>query len=184
LLEEELQFLMECNAPVEFLSDENFERLTRIAEKTYRDVDGNAKRYLSEDEFQNLAIRRGSFTRADLGRMRNHVTITSELLKIVPFPKKLMNVPLYAGQHHEFLDGSGYPMNMQEDELPLQSRILTICDIFDALTMNRPYKKGFSLERSLKILTDELSGKVDQRLVDIFIRNRLWERAGFYPHVQ
>jgi HD-GYP domain-containing protein (c-di-GMP phosphodiesterase class II) len=181
LLEEELGFLISCNEPVEDLADPRFERLKSISEKTYVDLEGRPHPYLTEDEMENLSIRKGSFTPNDLQIMREHVSVTMELLNLVPFTKRLAHVPLYAGQHHELLDGSGYPNRLSGQELPLLSRILTLCDIFDALSAkDRPYKKAYSLETCLNILAKEMAGKLDSRLVELFIRNRLWERVGLH----
>jgi HD-GYP domain-containing protein (c-di-GMP phosphodiesterase class II) len=58
---------------------------------------------------------------------------------VLPWPPELSRVPLIAGAHHEKLDGSGYPDGRRGDEIPLPSKVMTVCDIFDALTsMDRP----------------------------------------------
>jgi HD-GYP domain-containing protein (c-di-GMP phosphodiesterase class II) len=181
LLKEEMDFLLGCNEPDEFMEDAKLERLKKIAQKTYEDNDGNVHPYLTEDELENLSIRRGSFTWANLQVMRDHVAVTMDLLELVPFTRKWHNVPLYAGQHHELLDGTGYPKHLTGDQLPLQSRIMTICDIFDALSAkDRPYKKAFKLEMCIDKLKNEMRDKLDPNLVDIFIKNRLWEKVGLH----
>jgi HD-GYP domain-containing protein (c-di-GMP phosphodiesterase class II) len=181
LIEEELQFVLACNIPGEFLEDAKIERLKALAGKTYRDSHGTVRPYLTEDELENLSIRKGSINWKELQIMRDHVSVTMEMLELVPFVKKLKNVPLYAGQHHEMLDGKGYPLGLTAEALPLQSRILAVCDVFDALAASdRPYKKAFSLEQVIQILRkDGAAGKLDADLVEIFVQNRIWEMAGF-----
>lgn len=177
--DQDLEFVRECNEPGEFLSDDRIERLKEIARKTYLDEDGQEKPLLTEDELKNLSIRKGSITWEELQVMRHHVVVTQRMLDKIPFTKRLKNVPLYAGQHHEMLDGSGYPLGLKGDQLPLQSRILAIADVFDALSAkDRPYKKAFPLETVVSILQKDASqGKLDPHLVQLFIERRIWERV-------
>lgn len=177
--DQDLEFVRECNEPGEFLPDEKIERLKEIASKTYLDEDGQEKPLLTEDELKNLSVRKGSITWEELQVVRHHVVVTQKMLDKIPFTKRLKNVPLYAGQHHEMLDGSGYPLGLKEDQLPLQSRILAIADIFDALSArDRPYKKAFPLEAVINILRKDASnGKLDPYLVQLFIEHRIWERV-------
>jgi HD-GYP domain-containing protein (c-di-GMP phosphodiesterase class II) len=99
------------------------------------------------------------------------------ILRNISFTEDLENIPKYAAAHHEYLNGSGYPKGLRGDEITLQSRILCIADIYDALTApDRPYKKAMPLERSLKILqNDAACGKLDAELVDLFVRRKLYE---------
>ena len=79
---------------------------------------------------------------------------------------------------HEFLNGEGYPGHLTEDEIPMEVRVITILDIFDALTADdRPYKPGMSVEKALSILKAmaEKEGKLDPELVRRFIESRCWE---------
>lgn len=100
--------------------------------------------------------------------MENHVVMTGKILEKVRFSKQYENVPRLAASHHELLNGSGYPEHKKGDELSLETRILTVTDIFDALTSSdRPYKEPMPREKAfavLRTMADE--GKVEHRLVE------------------
>ena len=110
--------------------------------------------------------------------MESHVDYTRRLLSKIRFHKNYDHVAFLAGSHHEYLDGSGYPDHLSGDALPVESRILTICDIFDALTAkDRPYKKALPVDKSLSILESMASeGKLDAQLVAHF-RNMIEEQT-------
>ena len=97
----------------------------------------------------------------------------------VPWPPELAGVPEIAGAHHEKLDGSGYPQGLVGEQIPLASRVMTVCDIYDALTaMDRPYKKAMPVERALAILEDEASqGLLDTDMVKVFIESRIHQKT-------
>lgn len=100
--------------------------------------------------------------------MENHVVMTSKILDKVQFYKGFSMVPKWAGAHHEYLDGSGYPNHLKGDALDLETRILTVVDIYDALVAtDRPYKKPVSRQKAIQILRDMAQqGKVDAQLVE------------------
>ena len=100
--------------------------------------------------------------------MENHVVMTSKILEKVQFYKGFSMVPKWVGAHHEYLDGSGYPKQLKGDELDLETRLLTVVDIYDALTASdRPYKDPISKEGAIDILKNMAKrGKVDLRLVE------------------
>ena len=100
--------------------------------------------------------------------MENHVIMTEKILQKVRFNKNYSIIPKWAASHHEFLDGSGYPNHLTADELDLETRILTVADIYDALTAtDRPYKKPVPREKALDILRDMAKeGKIDGQLVE------------------
>ena len=97
------------------------------------------------------------------------------MLNELPFPKKHAMVPEYAAGHHEKLDGSGYFRHLSEDNLPLQSRIMAIADIFEALTArDRPYKKPMKLSQALKILSFlKKDGHIDPDIHDLVVNSTL-----------
>ncbi|MFN3649079.1 MAG: HD domain-containing phosphohydrolase [Armatimonadota bacterium] len=167
----DLAFLESANVGGEFMTPERLARIEAIGSRTYLDDAGAEQRYLSQDEVRNLSIARGTLLPEELDRIREHAAISVRLLAPIPFSRRLRNVPVYAGDHHETLDGSGYPGGKWAEELPLQSRILAIADIYDALTAaDRPYKKAFPIERAHAILRDEAArGRLDGRLVELFI---------------
>ena len=105
------------------------------------------------------------------GAIQSHVVYTKEFLSTLPWPPELAAVPQIAGAHHERLDGSGYPLGLVGEQIPLASRVMAVCDIYDALTaMDRPYKKAMSQDVAFSILYDEAKrGLLDTNLVDIFI---------------
>ncbi|MDZ4183243.1 MAG: HD domain-containing phosphohydrolase, partial [Candidatus Cloacimonadaceae bacterium] len=151
-LEGELAFIKRINIGGEFVPDADLERIERIAGI---DFEYAGKRYLliTEDEKTNLQIRRGTLTPTEMKQMSAHVSVTWEMLSQLSFPKKYKNVAFYASTHHEKLNGKGYPLGLTADDLPLQSRIIAVADIFEALTAaDRPYKKAKTLTESLRIM--------------------------------
>lgn len=129
---------------------------------------------LHAKESEKLCIARGSLSKEERLDIEKHVSFTYEILKMVPWSRGLGDVPLIAHRHHEKLDGSGYPLKVKAPEIPVQSRMITICDIYDALTASdRPYKAAVPLEGALKILEDEMkAGKLDGQLLKLFVESK------------
>jgi HD-GYP domain-containing protein (c-di-GMP phosphodiesterase class II) len=150
--------------------------LQEIASYTYRDLEGNLQPLLTTAEIQQLLIPRGSLTPAERLTIESHVVHTYEFLKKIPWTKHLQNVPKIAGAHHEKLDGSGYPQGLVASEIPIQSQIMTIADIYDALAAgDRPYKPRLPLDRTLAILHQEAAaGKIDRDLLAIFEQREVY----------
>jgi HD-GYP domain-containing protein (c-di-GMP phosphodiesterase class II) len=171
----ELNFIKTCNNPGEFMDDDKITRIKEIAKKIYS-LDNKKHYYLTEDEVKNLCIRKGSLTKEERKIIENHAAMTLKILKQLPFPRKLANVPEYAAAHHEKLDGSGYPRGLTEKEMPFQSRIMAVADIFEALTAkDRPYKKPMKLSQAVKIMGFMKKDKhIDPDIYDLFINNRLF----------
>ncbi len=172
-LGEELKFIKACNNPGEFMSDEKIDRIKKIAKKNYVSPDGEHP-YLTEDEVENLCIRKGSLTDKERNIIENHAGMTLKILNELPFPAKLANVPEFASSHHEKLDGSGYPRGLSEKELSLQSRIMAIADVFEALTAkDRPYKEPMKLSKAVKIMEFMKQDKlIDGDVYDLFLESR------------
>ena len=173
-LRDDLEFIKSCNQPGEFISDEKLDRLKNIAAKTF--VHANETRpYLTENEVLNLSIRKGSLSGPERKIIENHATMTRKILEKLPFPKKLANVPKYAGGHHEKVDGSGYPERLSENDLPLQARIMALADVFEALTAkDRPYKPPMKLSQAIKIMGFMKDDKhIDPDIFELFINNNL-----------
>ena len=136
----------------EYMEDADIARLEEIAKRTYG-VNGERVPQLTENELENLCIRKGTLTEAERLVINNHATVSIKMLSQLPFSKGLSHVPEYAGGHHEKLNGEGYPQGLTADELPLQSRILAVADVFEALTApDRPYRPPMKLSQALKIL--------------------------------
>ena len=174
-IRDDLKFLVNANSGGEFMDDERMDRVTVIAQKTFS-FNGKDKHYLTDDELQNLLIRKGTLLDSERKVMQDHAAISIRMLDKIPFTKKLKNVPRYAGGHHEAIDGSGYPKGLKGDEIPLEARILALVDFFEALTASdRPYKKAMPIDQVMKILRNEVEKKkLDKDLFELF------EREGFH----
>ena len=174
-LEDESTFLRRINEPG-MMQNQDIENLRTIAEKTFVDLNGDERYYLTAHEYENLSVLRGNLTTSEYKEIQSHVEHTLDILRKIPFTKDLQNIPTYAAAHHELLDGTGYPYGLKGDEIPLQARIMCIADIFDALSsQDRPYKKAMPLEKSLEILVQQAEGnKLDKSIVDLFLRKKLY----------
>jgi HD-GYP domain-containing protein (c-di-GMP phosphodiesterase class II) len=142
--------------------------------------DGEVCCALHDHEKDRLCIQRGSLSREERLEIEKHVSFTYEILKMVPWSRGLESVPQIAHRHHEKLDGSGYPLKVKGEEIPIQSRMLTICDIYDALTAkDRPYKAAVPLEKALGILEEEVKqGKLDALLFQLFVESKAYLISG------
>lgn len=169
-------FVMACNRPT-VLAEGSFERLHDIQARKYFDAQGQAQAYLNDVEVEFLSIKRGSLSLAERTEIESHVVHTYKFLSTIPWTRELKRVPAIAYAHHEKLDGEGYPRKLLSEEIPLQSRMMTVSDIYDALTASdRPYKKAVPHTKALDILADEAkTGKVDRELLRIFIDARVHE---------
>ncbi|MBU0568042.1 GAF domain-containing protein, partial [bacterium] len=176
MLEEELSFISKVNKPG-FLPDDDLERLRQIKNKSYTDIDGRERPYLTDFEFENLSVRKGNLTVKEREEIQSHVQHTLNIVGKIPFPKNLMHIPEYAGCHHEMLNGDGYPNKLKGEEIPLQAKILSAIDIYDALTAaDRPYKKAIPTEKALDILRFEVKDNhLDKDIVELFINKKLYE---------
>ena len=170
------EFINKANTGSEFISDEDKQRIRAIGtEHNY--FDGKQMQpLLTEDEIENLSIARGTLNDKERQIIQNHVKITHTLLRSLPYPDNLKNVPDIAGSHHERMDGKGYPNGINKDTLSIQARILAIADIFEALTSaDRPYKTAKPLKEVLKIMNDmKNSGHIDPDLYDLFIKEKIY----------
>lgn len=166
-LKEELAFIHGID-DMGYLDDENYERVCALAKKQHIQEDGTVTKYITDQEAKYLSIRKGTLTEEDRAEMENHVVMTEKILSKVRFNKNFSIVPKWAASHHEFLNGSGYPKRLSGEELDLETRILTVADIYDALTAtDRPYKKPIPEEEAVNILRSMAQeGKIELRLVD------------------
>lgn len=178
-LEDDLEFIVSCNKPGEFMSDERIERVRTIAARTYRDGgsgEGEDRPWLTEDEVKNLCIRKGSLTDAERKIIEDHTVVTIDMLSRLPFPKRLARVPEFAGAHHEKLDGTGYPNRIGGDQLSLQARILAVADVFEALTAkDRPYKEPMKLSQAMKIMGFMVKDRhMDPQVFELFFQSGVY----------
>ena len=170
------EHLRRCNIGGEFMLPEAQERVRQIAAYRWVGPDGQERNFLSEDEVANLCIAKGTLNPNERTLIEGHVALTLRMLKTLPWPKPLGNVPDYAGSHHEKLDGSGYHRGLHGSELTTQARIIGLADVFEALTArDRPYKPGKPLSEVLNILGRMVQDQqLDSDLFDVFVRNRIW----------
>ena len=175
-LDEDREFLRQCNIGGEFMSEEMQQRVRQIATYQWRDTEGKTSNFLSDTEVENLNIRAGTLSAEEREIINHHIDVTIKMLESLPWPKHLKNVPEYAGGHHERMDGKGYPKGLTREQMSLQARMMGIADIFEALTAkDRPYKKGKTLTESLAILGKfKLGGHIDPDLFDIFVREKVY----------
>jgi HD-GYP domain-containing protein (c-di-GMP phosphodiesterase class II) len=175
-LEQDLAVIRAANEPT-VLAKAPLEHLYQLGARRFADLDGQERRLLEADELALLTIARGSLDEAERREIESHVTHTIHFLSLIPWTKDLRNIVRIAGAHHEKLNGRGYPYGLSGDAIPLQSRIMAIADVYDALTASdRPYKRAVSTERALRILHDEAAvGYLDADLLDLFTAQALYE---------
>jgi HD-GYP domain-containing protein (c-di-GMP phosphodiesterase class II) len=173
-----IETVLQANQPT-VLDKQSSEMLREIANQSYRDPRGEEHPYLTQRELDCLRIPRGSLNNEERLQIESHVVHTFRFLCTIPWGRALANIPNIAGDHHEKLDGSGYPSGKQADDIPVQARMMTIADIFDALTASdRPYKKAVPTPRALGILEDEVkSGKLDPVLFKMFVEAEVYRRV-------
>ena len=176
-LEADRDFLRVVNIGAESMKDADLQRVREIGQKnTWRDVNGVDVEFLTPDETENLTIRAGTLTAAERRIINHHIDATIKMLKQLPWPKHLKNVPEYAGGHHERMDGKGYPNGLTRDQMSVQARIMGIADIFEALTAkDRPYKPGMRLSQAMGIMHKfKMGGHIDPDLFDIFFNEGVY----------
>src|SRR3989475_3333208 len=184
-LEEELEQLNEwvksiaaANEPT-VMPEDKASMLEFLSRQTYYDIGGNAHPMLEPQEFRFLSIRKGTLDPQERLEMESHVTHSFHFLTKIPWTPVMKSIPEIAYGHHEKLDGSGYPRGLTGDQIPLQARMMTIADIYDALTaQDRPYKRAVPPTTALDILHEEANqGKLDRDLLEIFIAKKIYVPA-------
>ncbi len=174
---EEFEFINWLNKPG-FLPDDKKDFLDSIKNKFYTDSNGKEHCYLTDAEHEAFSVRKGNLTDSERKTIQSHILGTKKLLNKLPFPKKWENVPFYASSHHEWVNGKGYPNGLKGDEIPLPARIMCIADVWDAVTaQDRPYKPPTPVDKACEILQSGAKfGEFDKDVVDLFVKERLWER--------
>ncbi len=169
-LEKYLIAIESANEPT-VLEEGDFADLMEIKDYAFDAQDEQLQTLISEEEFQRLSIRRGSLSEAERAEIESHVVHTANFLRLIPWTPELARIPELAEAHHEKLDGTGYPNGMLASQIPVGSKIMAICDIFDALTASdRPYKSAVPRDIAYDILQKEgAAGKLDESLVKLFI---------------
>jgi HD-GYP domain-containing protein (c-di-GMP phosphodiesterase class II) len=176
-----LRFILEANRPT-VLEGGSFDRLAAIAACRYLDGEGLEQPYLTPVEVEALQVLRGSLTREERHEIESHVVHTQQFLQQIPWGRTFRKIPEIAGTHHEKLDGSGYPHGLSGAAIAPPARMMTIADIYDALTASdRPYKKAVPVDKALDILAMEVKqGKLDADLFTLFVDARVYELTRYW----
>ena len=174
-IEAYLQSILQANEPA-VLPQKISEKLAEIATRTFEGPSGLREPLLTPEELQFLAIPKGSLDPEERLQIESHVIHSFRFLSQIPWTKELENVPIIARAHHEKLDGSGYPYHMKAEDIPLESKMMAIADMFDALTAHdRPYKRAVPVERALEIIGQEVKSRLlDPALFKLFVDAKVY----------
>ena len=175
-LDEFLRQILQANEPT-VLPEKASEKLAEIAGWTFEDPSGPSEPLLSPEEVRFLSIPKGSLDADERLQIESHVIHSFRFLSQIPWTKELKRIPEIAKAHHEKLNGSGYPYRMKSDEIPFQAKMMTIADIFDALTArDRPYKRAVPVERALNIIGEEVKSELlDPNLFRLFVGAQVYQ---------
>ncbi len=134
---------------------------------SYIEKDGSVIPYLTEEEKDDIHIKAGTLSDSERTVMQSHVVYTDKILSHMTFGDEYRDVRAMASNHHELLNGKGYPKHIDADGLDVMTRILTVMDIYDSLIADdRPYKKPKPVKVAFDILDEEAeAGKVDPVIV-------------------
>jgi HD-GYP domain-containing protein (c-di-GMP phosphodiesterase class II) len=170
-----IQSIVDANEP-SVLPEDKASMLEFLSQQTYYDMSGKPHPMLDPQEFRFLSIRKGTLDPQERLEMESHVTHSFHFLTKIPWTPVMKGIPEIAYGHHEKLDGTGYPRRLTGDQIPLQARMMTISDIFDALTaQDRPYKRAVPIRTALDILHSEADdGKLDRDLLDVFVAKKIY----------
>lgn len=182
-LDDEYKMIAASNEPA-LLAEGDFARLHEISKRAVPDMKGAPLHMLRDDEIRLLSIRKGSLDGAERRQIESHVVHTYNFLNQIPWTGELKSIPEIARGHHEKLNGEGYPYKLSAAEIPLQTRMMTISDIFDALSAaDRPYKPAVTMERALHILGLAVKdGELDPNLFQLFVEAKVFEKWKVEPY--
>lgn len=175
-LRRSLDAIVLANEPT-VLPEGSFDALQKIRQHTFVDFEGRERALLEDHELQFLMIRQGNLDDAERREIESHVTHTYKFLEQIPWTRELRAIPQIAYGHHEKLNGRGYPNALESSAISVQTRMMTIADIYDALTAtDRPYKRAVSRAKALDILHMEATeGMLDPVLLDAFVGARVFD---------
>lgn len=180
-LDADLAILTRANDPsATFLPDDEYcrqqEVLTKLARLNYVDKTGQEQPLLSDDEVRALSVRKGSLTPDEYAQIQEHAALSFRFLIQIPWTPEYAQIPNIAHCHHEKLNGKGYPRGITAPDIPLEARMMTVADIYDALTAaDRPYKKAMPVAKALQILEwDARDGGLDRDVLDLFISRKIY----------
>ena len=176
------KFVLDSDLPT-VLPEGNFDRLQEIANHEIPGINGEPLKLLTEGEVRLLSIRKGSLDDTERVQIESHVIHTFHFLSQIPWTKEISSIPQIARGHHEMLNGHGYPRGLAAPGIPVQTRMMTISDIFDALAASdRPYKKAVTQDHALDILKISVQdGELDPDLFYLFLEAKVYERWKVEP---
>lgn len=164
----------------EALSEQMWQDLRALTQYVYTDVDGQEKTLLTPQEVEQLMLPSGNLTQSERRLVEAHVTHSYRFLKQIPWTQGLSQIPLIAYGHHEKLNGTGYPQGLKGQEIPVQTQMMTIADIYDALTAaDRPYKRPLELAVTVQILHEEVEkNHINGDLLAVFLERQVYQVLG------
>ena len=173
---DDFNFIKSINSPAKTLSDEDVKRVEEIASRIYRS-DIESVTLLTKSEVEKLSVKYGNLTTEERKKVQNHAKVGYEMLSHLDFPKKYEKIPQIAGLHHEKLNGKGYPFGLSAKDLSMESRMMAICDIFEALTSSdRPYKRAKSQDEAYAILDNMAkNNEIDGKLLEFFKKSGIFD---------
>ncbi len=171
-----VELITRCNEP-QVLPQEVVEAMDDLEVLEYTHWEGQRQKILETDDIMALRIPKGSLSAAERQEVNSHVTHTFRFLSQIPWTGNLAGLPEIAYAHHERLNGKGYPRGLMADQIPPQSKLMAIADVYDALVAaDRPSKVAVTVPRSLEILGDEVSsGLLDAEVLRIFVDAKIYE---------
>jgi HD-GYP domain-containing protein (c-di-GMP phosphodiesterase class II) len=160
------------------LPEGTFGMLSDIAKRKFRGCDGTMCALVTPEEVRLLSIRKGSLDASEREEVESHVEHTYNFLRQIPWTREIRNIPEIARGHHEKMNGRGYPGQLDAKDIPLQTRLMTLADVFDALAAaDRPYKDSVSIESALNILGQMVQdGEIDPQVYSLFVEAKVYER--------
>jgi HD-GYP domain-containing protein (c-di-GMP phosphodiesterase class II) len=170
-----VEFLKVANIGDEFMAEDKQRNIIQLSREIWPSLNGDLP-LLSDTEVELLNISRGTLSAQERKIINDHIIVTIDMLKTLPYPKNLRNVVEIAAGHHERIDGKGYPYGLTGQQLSLRARIMAIADVFEALTAkDRPYKKAKTLSESLKIMSFMVKeGHIDRNLFELFLSQKVY----------
>ena len=173
-----VELIRRSNEPT-VLPQEVARELDLLEDLTFQHWTGDQRTLIETRDLDLLKIPKGSLSPKEREEIQSHVTHTYRFLSQIPWTSELAGVPAIAYAHHERLNGRGYPRQLKEPDIPVQSKLMAVSDVYDALTASdRPYKAAVSVERSLEILEHEAKvNLLDMDVLRIFIEARIYERT-------
>jgi putative two-component system response regulator len=115
----------------------------------------------------NILLKTDELTNEEWEKMRKHTDFAYEMLSSIRYLQPALNIPYC---HHKKWDGTGYPRGLKGHEIPIATRIFAVADVWDAITSDRPYRKGWSKEQALEYIQEQSGKYFDPRVVQEFLR--------------